>query len=100
MALEAPTYPEAALTGVLHGLHGDAVGLLKAALAVLVVQGHLLHLLGQVLPLVAKLGLQLLQGTLRLGQLQLQTLFQQGDLRDSRERRGGGHRDGEWRNER
>lgn len=71
---------QVSLPGVLQVLHGAAVGLLQTLLPPLVLRLQLVQLHPQVLPLLAELVLQLLQRRLRLGQLHLQTLLQQGDL--------------------
>lgn len=76
------------LAGLLQVLHGAAVGLLQAVFPALVLQLQFLELLAQVLPLLAELGLELLQGALRLRQLHLQTLLQQRDLVRGRSREG------------
>lgn len=65
---------------MLHVLHGAAVDLLQTLLSSLVLRLQLVQLHPQVLSLLAELVLQLLQRRLRLGQLHLQTLLQQGDL--------------------
>ena len=70
---------------MLQVLHGAAVGLLQTVLPPLVLRLQLVQLHPQVLPLLAELVLQLLQRRLRLGQLHLQALLQQGDLRGDRE---------------
>lgn len=76
------------LAGLLQVLHGAAVGLLQAVFPALVLQLQFLELLAQVLPLLAEVGLQLLQGALRLRQLHLQALLQQRDLPKGRSREG------------
>lgn len=73
-------YLQVSLPGVLHVLHGAAVDLLQTLLSPLVLRLQLVQLHPQVLPLLTELVLQLLQRRLRLGQLHLQTLLQQGDL--------------------
>ncbi|TNN56127.1 hypothetical protein EYF80_033677 [Liparis tanakae] len=79
-----PSYLQVPLPGVLHVLHGAAVDLLQTLLPPLVLRLQLVQLHPQVLSLLAELVLQLLQRRLRLGQLHLQTLLQQGDLERNR----------------
>lgn len=67
--------------------------LLQALLAPLVLLLQLLQLHPQVLPLLAELVLQLLERRLRLGQLHLQALLQQRDLRRNRR----SHKHVNWR---
>lgn len=74
------TYLQVPLPGVLHILHGAALGLLQTLLTPLVLRLQLIQLHPQVLPLLAELVLQLLQRRLGLGELHLQALLQQGDL--------------------
>lgn len=74
------TYLQVPLPGVFQVLHGAALSLLQTLLSPLVLRLQLVQLHPQVLPLLAELVLQLLQRRLRLGQLHLQTLLQQGDL--------------------
>ncbi len=81
----ATAYLQVPLPGVLHVLHGAAVDLLQTLLSPLVLRLQLVQLHPQVLPLLAELVLQLLQRRLRLRQLHLQTLLQQGDLERNRQ---------------
>lgn len=92
MCMSTSTYLQVPLPGVLHVLHGAAVDLLQTLLSPLVLRLQLVQLHPQVLPLLAELVLQLLQRRLRLRQLHLQTLLQQGDLERSRENEGLGAR--------
>lgn len=82
------SHPELVLAGVFQCAMGAALSLLQPVLSALVLQLQLLELLAQVLSLLAELGLQLLQGALRLRQLHLQTLLQQRDLTKGRSRKG------------
>lgn len=73
-------YLQVPFPGPLQVLDRAAVRLLQAVRSPLVFRLQLIQLHPQVLPLLVELVLQLLQRRLRLGQLHLQTLLQQGDL--------------------
>lgn len=78
------TYLQVTLPGALHLLHGAHVDLLQTLLPPLVLRLQLVQLHAQMLALLTELMLQLLQGRLRLRQLHLQTLLQQGNLQTRR----------------
>lgn len=73
-------YLQVPFPGPLQVLDRAAVRLLQAVRSPLMFRLQLIQLHPQVLPLLVELVLQLLQRRLRLGQLHLQTLLQQGDL--------------------
>lgn len=78
------THLQVSLSGMLHVLHGAAMDFLQTLLPPLMLCLQLVQLHPQMLPLLAELVLQLLQGRLRLRQLHLQALLQQGYLRSNR----------------
>lgn len=80
MLMVLTAYLQVPFPGPLQVLDRAAVRLLQAVRSPLMFRLQLIQLHPQVLPLLVELVLQLLQRRLRLGQLHLQTLLQQGDL--------------------